>query len=41
MKLAVKLRFEALLTALRLKSMALTEQNWRQQTTAKQEERED
>lgn len=41
MKLAVKLRFDALLTALRLKSMALTEQNLRQLTVAKQEERED
>lgn len=40
MKLAMKLRFEALLAALRLKSMALAERNWREQITAKQEERE-
>lgn len=41
MRLSVKLRFEALLTALRLKSMALTEQSWREQKTTKKEERED
>ncbi|MFK4824092.1 hypothetical protein ACI0FM_04745 [Paenochrobactrum sp. BZR 588] len=41
MRLAVKLRFEALLTALRLKSLALAERNWREQKTISQEERED
>ncbi|MGU3574758.1 hypothetical protein ACLBWZ_04460 [Brucellaceae bacterium C25G] len=41
MKLAVKIRLQSLITSLRLKALALTERNWREQTTAKQEGRED
>jgi hypothetical protein len=41
MKVAVKLRFDELLTALRLKSLALAERNWREKKTVEQEERED